>query len=66
MMMTQKILIDRYQHRPQEIQYMCLADFAAKFVTNYHCKDIECDALPAGDNESTSKKSTYGWLWTNE
>ena len=29
----QKSLIDRYQHRPQELQSMCLAEFAATFVT---------------------------------
>ena len=28
----QKNLIDRYQHRPQELQSMCLAQFAATYV----------------------------------
>ena len=51
----QKSLIDRYQHRPQELQSMCLAEFAATFVTNYHCKDSECDALPPNDSETTNR-----------
>ena len=50
----QKSLIDRYQHRPQELQSMCLAEFAATFVTNYHCKDSDSDALPPSDSESTT------------
>ena len=51
----QKSLIDRYQHRPREIQSMCLAEFAATYVTNYkHNDDSECDALPASDSETTS------------
>ena len=54
----QKSLIDRYQHRPQELQSMCLAEFAATFVTNYHCKDSECDALPPSDNETSSSQIT--------
>ena len=29
-------LIDRYQHRPQKLRTMCLAEFAASYVTNYH------------------------------
>lgn len=31
----QKSLIDRYQHRPQHLQSICLAEFAATFATNY-------------------------------
>ena len=51
----QKSLIDRYQHRPREIQSMCLAEFAATHVTNYqHRDDSECDALPASENDTTS------------
>ena len=30
-----KSLIDRYTHRPRELHDMCLAEFAATFVTNY-------------------------------
>ena len=53
----QKSLIDRYQHRPRQIQSMCLAEFAATYVTNYqHGDDSECDALPASDNETTSSQ----------
>ena len=29
-----KSLIDRYVHRPQQLQSMCLAEFAATFATN--------------------------------
>ena len=34
----QKSLINRYEHRPHELQSMCLAEFAATFVTNYRPK----------------------------
>ena len=51
----QKSLIDRYQHRPRQIQSMCLAEFAATYVTNYrHSEDSECDALPASESDTTS------------
>ena len=30
----QKSLIDRYQHRPQHLQSMCLDEFAATYATN--------------------------------
>ena len=51
----QKSLIDRYQHRPQVLRSMCLAEFAATYVTNYQQNDdSECDALPPSDSESTS------------
>ena len=34
---------------------MCLAEFAATYVTNYqHSDETECDALLPSDNESTS------------
>ena len=52
----QKGLIDRYQHRPEELKSMCLAEFAATYVTKYHqpSDEIECDVLPASDSETTS------------
>ena len=31
---NKSLSIDRYQHRPRELQFMCLAEFAATFVTN--------------------------------
>ena len=31
----QNSLIDRYQHRPQQLSAMCLAEFAATYVTKY-------------------------------
>ena len=34
---------------------MCLAEFAATYVTNYQCSDdSEYDALPASDSNTTS------------
>ena len=52
----QKSLIDRYQHRPQTIQSMCLAEFAATYVTNYCCDDH--DVLPPTEPEATSSQIT--------
>ena len=52
----QKSLIDRYQHRPQELSSMCLAEFAATYVVNYECN--ECDALPAPKSDITSTQIT--------
>ena len=43
----QKSLIDRYQHRPQQLNSMCLAEFAATYVVDYKPVDSMCDALPA-------------------
>ena len=34
-------LIDRYQHRPPKLRTMCLAEFAASYVTNYHVDDSD-------------------------
>ena len=57
-----KSLIDRYQHRPRELESMCLAEFSATYVTNYNCNDnTDCDALPAPESNNTS--NTQGWLW---
>ena len=45
-------LIDRYQHRPQNLLAMCLAEFAATYVTNYQLNDDgETDALPENESE---------------
>ena len=55
----QKSLIDRYQHRPQDLQSMCLAEFAATYMVKYGpTDDSECDALPAADSETTSTQIT--------
>ena len=54
----QKSLIDRYQHRPQGLQSMCLAEFAAKYVVKYERDDGECDALPASESDTTSTQIT--------
>ena len=51
----QKSLLDRYQHRPRELQSMCLAEFAATYVTRYgNSDDSECDVLTASESETTS------------
>ena len=50
-----KSLIDRYQHRPRELHSMCLAEFAATFITNYCHDDSDCDALPPAESETMSK-----------
>ena len=58
-----KSLIDRYTHWPRELHDMCLAEFAAMFVTNYRGDDSECDALPPAESETMSKtiKLTDGY-----
>ena len=55
----QKSLIDRYQHRPQQLASMCLAEFAATYVTSYKPDDsMTSDALPDIANEATSTQIT--------
>ena len=46
----QKSLIDRYQHRPQQLSSKCLAEFAATHVVEYEPND--CDALPAPESHT--------------
>ena len=48
----QKSLIDRYQHRPQHLQSMCLTEFAAIYTTDY--KADGNDVLPPSDSDATS------------
>ena len=52
----QKSLIDRYQHRPQGLSSMCLAEFAATYVVKYERND--CDALPTPESDVTSTQIT--------
>ena len=55
----QKSLIDRYQHRPQQLNSMCLAEFAATFATDYKPDDsMTSDALPDVEIDNTSTKIT--------
>ena len=54
----QKSLIDRYQHRPQQLNSICLAEFAATYVTNYKPDDSMCDALPDIESDTTSTQIT--------
>ena len=56
----QKSLIDRYKHRPRELQSMCLAEFAAKYVVKYEHDDGECDASES-DTTSTQITLTDGF-----
>ena len=56
----QKSLVDRYMHRPEQLQHMCLAEFAASYSTCYNKKDDEVynDELPDTDSEGSTKKIT--------
>ena len=48
----QKSIIDRYIHRPPELENMCFAEFGAKYTVIY--KDESQDSLPLmSDNTST-------------
>lgn len=54
-----KSLIDRYQHRPQQLNSMCLAEFAATFATDYKPDDsMTSDTLPDVESDNTSTKIT--------
>ena len=50
----QKSLIDRHQHRPQQLQSMCLAEFAATYTTDYRQDNDSSDVLPPSDSDVTS------------
>ena len=53
LMMMLMFSIDRYQHRPRQIQSMCLS--LLLHVTNYRPSDnSECDALPVSETDTTS------------
>ena len=56
----QKSLVDRYRHRPEQLQNMCLAEFAASYSTCYNKKNDEVynDELPDTDSEGSTKKIT--------
>ncbi len=57
----QKSLIDRYEHRPNELQCMCLAEFAATYVTKYPPKDVESvnnDVLPPVETDTKPTQIT--------
>ncbi len=58
----QKSLIDRYEHRPQELRSMCLTEFAATFVTDYGHKeddsDSQNDVLPSTPSEEKVSQIT--------
>ena len=51
-----KSLLDRYEHRPLELQNMCLAEFAANFTTDYKAGDediSQSDVLPFVSNSDS-------------
>ena len=52
----QKSLLDRYEHRPHSLDSMCLAEFAANYVTSYQQHDDNDDVLP--DEATVSTCST--------
>ena len=47
----QNSIIDRYQHRPTNLESMCLAECAATYVVVYKNEDAS-DALPPPDESS--------------
>ncbi len=64
-----KNLIQRYQHRPMELSNMCLAEFAAKYNTDYKIVDDD-----TGETDMCSHllpvvlkiHPVKRWLWQNE
>ncbi len=61
----QKSVIDRYQHRPDQIRSMCLAEFPSTYATSYHVKDDDTDNDVLPSSESELPAGTYWWLWSN-
>ncbi len=51
----QKSFVDRYQHRPREIQSMCFAEFAASYTVKYGTDDVS-DVLPVEETDITSSQ----------
>ena len=54
----QRSLIDRHQHRPQQLNSIYLTEFAATYVIDYKPVDSMCDALPALESKNTSSQIT--------
>ena len=57
-----KSLIERYQHRPQSLRSMCLAEFAANYATDYRVNeddddDDHNDVLPSFDQAEPQASS---------
>ena len=53
-----KSLLDRYEHRPLELQNMCLAEFAANYSTDYKASDddiSQSDVLPSVSDSDCAK-----------
>lgn len=47
-----KSLLDRYEKRPDSLNSMCLAEFAAKFTTDYNDKQEDNDILPPTEHSA--------------
>ena len=64
----QKSLIDRYEHRPNTLDQMCLAEFAANYVTSYKCEEND-DVLPNDEtvelceNSKIKLRDGYGTMY---
>ena len=60
----QKSLIDRYEHEPHTLDSMCLAEFAANYVTSYKYEDNDdetvqlCRKIKLTDGYGTIHKHT--------
>ena len=53
-----KSIIDRYQHRPQSLANLCLAEFVANYRVQYKpTEDHINDVLPDDNEENTEKKA---------
>ena len=57
-----KSLIKRYQHRPQCLRSMCLAEFAANYATDYRVSEDDNDndnndVLPSFDQDEPQASS---------
>ena len=54
----QKSLIDRYNHRSEQLRSMCLAEFVATYCTSYYIKDdeVDNDALPNTETQTSAKR----------
>ena len=50
----QKSLIEIYQHRPPQLQSMCLAEFAATYIADYRQDSDSSDVLRPSDSDVTS------------
>lgn len=68
--MFQKSIINRYQHRPQQIINMCLAEFASTYATSYYAKDdndgSNTDALSPSEESQIKLTAGYGQMYARK